>query len=56
MQYNKNKRNKYYSIELSQFMVLIQNIKIAVDPKQNSHDTETVISVLVSVLGPQWAG
>ena len=36
-------------------MVPIQNVKIAVGPEQNCHDTETVISVPVWVLGPQRA-
>ena len=47
---------KTNEISITQFLVQIQNIKIAVGPKQNSHDTETVISIPVLVLGPQWAG
>ena len=37
-------------------MVPIQNVKMAVGPIWNTGGTETVISVPVSVLGPQRAG
>ena len=47
---------KTNEISITQFMVPIQKVKIAVGPKQYSHDTETVIRVPVSVLGPQRAG
>ena len=43
-------------ISITQFMVPIQNVKMPVGPIWNTGGTETVISVPVSVLGPQRAG